>query len=79
MSKITKMTRGRSREKRVNIFLDAKFTFSLLAEVAAKEGCEVGQELSASQVEALAQSDRFHHCLNTAIHYLGYRLEARLR
>jgi len=81
MKKITKMSRGRSREKRVNISLDGKFTFSLLGEVAVKEGLKVGQELSASQVEALANSDRFHRCLNTASHYLSYRprSEAEIR
>lgn len=73
MSKITKMTPGRSREKRVNVFLDGKFAFSLLAEVALKEGLQVGQELAANQVEALTNSDHYHRCLNAAIRYLGYR------
>ena len=73
VSKITKLTAGKSREKRVNIFLDGKFAFSLLAEVAVKEGLQVSQELTASQMEALTRSDRFHRCLNAAIHYLGYR------
>ena len=73
MSKITKMTPGRSREKRINIFLDGKFAFSLLAEVALKEGLQVGQELSVNEVEALTKSDQYHRCLNAAIRYLGYR------
>ena len=73
MSKITKLTVGRSREKRLNVFLDGKFTFSLLAEVAVKEGLQVGQELSANQVEVLTGSNHFHRCLNAAIRYLGYR------
>jgi len=73
MSKITKLTVGRSREKRLNVFLDGKFTFSLLAEVAIKEGLQVGQELSANQVEVLTGSNHFHRCLNAAIRYLGYR------
>ena len=73
MSKITKITPGRSREKRINIFLDGKFAFSLLAEVALKEGLQVGQELSINEVEALTNSDQYHRCLNAAIRYLGYR------
>jgi regulatory protein len=81
MSKITKLTAGKSREKRLNVFLDGKFAFSLLAEVALKEALQVGQELSASQVAALAESDRYHRCLNAAIRYLGYRprSEAEIR
>ena len=73
MSIITKLTAGKSRRKRVNVFLDGKFTFSLLAEVALKEGLQVGQELSANEIEALTKSDHYHRCLNAAIHYLGYR------
>jgi len=41
--------------------------------VAIKEGLQVGQELSANQVEVLTMSNHFHRCLNAAIRYLGYR------
>jgi len=73
MSKITALRIGKGRKKRVNVFLDDRFAFSLEAEVVIKGGLQVGQELSASQIEALAKSDHFHRCLNVAIHYLGYR------
>jgi regulatory protein len=73
MSKITGLTAGKSREKRVNIFLDGKPGLGLLAEVAMKEGLKVGQELSESRLEALAGLDRYQRCLNAAIRYLGYR------
>ena len=73
MSKITAIRIGRRRGKRVNVFLDGGFAFSLEAEVALREGLEVGQGLSANQIEALTRSDSFHRCLNTAAHYLGYR------
>ena len=73
MSKITAIRAGRKRGKRANVFLDGGFAFSLEAEVAIREGLQVGQELSANQIEALARSDCFHRCLNTAANYLGYR------
>jgi len=73
MSKITALRVGRGRGKRVNVFLDGKFAFSLEAEVAVKEGLQGGQELSAGQIEALARSDHFHRCLNVAARYLSYR------
>jgi len=73
MRKITALHVGRGRGKRVNIFLDGKFAFSLGAEVAAKEGLRVEQVLSAEQIEALARSDHLHRCLNAAVHYLSYR------
>ena len=73
MSKITAIRNGRSVGKRVNMFLDGKFALSLEAKVAAREGLQVGQELSANQIEVLARSDRFDRCLNAATHYLSYR------
>jgi len=73
MAIITKLTAGKSRENRLNVFLDGKFSFSLLAEVALKEGLRVEQELSDSQVESLTRTDRYQRCLNAAIRYLGYR------
>jgi len=72
MTKITALRAGRGRQ-RVNVFLDGKFAFSLEAEVAVKEGLQIGQELSSSQIEALARSDHFYRCLNAAVHYLSYR------
>jgi len=73
MSKITALRIGKGRKKRVNMFLDDRFACSLEVEVVIQEGLHVGQELSASQIEALTGSNHFYRCLNAAIHYLGYR------
>ena len=73
MRKITALRIRRGRGKRVSLFLDGKFAFSLAAEVVVKEGLQVGQELSDSRIAALATSDNFHRCLNAAAHYLSYR------
>ncbi len=73
MKRITALRFGRGRRQRVNVFLDGRFAFSLEAEVALKEGLEVGQELAADQIESLARSDEFHRCFNAAAHYLSYR------
>jgi len=73
MSKITALRVGRGRGKRVNVFLDGKFAFSLEAEVAVKEGLQIGQELSADEIGAITRSDYFHRCLNVAARYLSYR------
>ncbi len=73
MRRITALRVGRGRRKRVNVSLDGRFAFSLETEVTIKEGLQVGQELSASQIEALARFDHFHRCLNAAAHYLSYR------
>lgn len=73
MNKITALRVGKGRGKRVNVFLDGRFAFSLEAEVVVKEGLQLGQELPASEIEALARSDHFHRCLDAAAHYLSYR------
>lgn len=73
MRKITAIRVGKGRGKRVNVFLDGKFAFSLEAEVVVREGLQIEQELSAGQIEALARSDHFHRCFNAAAHYLSYR------
>jgi len=73
MSKITAIRFRQDRGKRVNVFLDGRFAFSLSAEVAVKQGLQVGQELSTSHIEALARSDNFHRCLAAAARYLSYR------
>ena len=73
MKKITALRTGRSREKRVSVFLDGRFAFSLSAEVAVKADLRAGQELSGEQVEVLTRSDNFHRCLSVALNYLGYR------
>ncbi len=73
MSKITALRIGKGWKKRVNMFLDNRFAYSLEAEVVIQEGLHVGQELSPSQIEALTGSNHFYRCLNAAIHYLGYR------
>jgi regulatory protein len=81
MKKVTAIREGRRRGKRVNVFLDGRFAFSLEAEVAVKQGLGVGQELSEGDIEALARADLFQRCLSAALRYLSYRprSEAELR
>jgi regulatory protein len=73
MSKITAIRVGRIGRKRINIFLDGRFAFSLEAEVVIRDGLHVEQELSLGQIAALARSDHFHRCFSAAAHYLSYR------
>jgi regulatory protein len=73
MKRVTAIGEGKRRKRRVNIFLDDKFAFSLEAGVALKEGIKVGQELSEGDVEALAGAEMSQRCLNAAFRYLAYR------
>jgi regulatory protein len=73
MGKVTRLVKGKGREKRVRVFLDGKYACTLLTEVVLKEGLRVGQELSAGQMETLTGKDHYQRCLNASIRYLGYR------
>jgi len=73
VSQITDLREGKGREKRINIYLDGRFAFSLGAEVAAKENLQVGRELSDDQIEALNGCDQLQRCLGAAYRYLSYR------
>lgn len=84
MEKVTGLKTG-GREKRISVFLDGRYAFSVGAEVLATERIEIGQELSAERIEMLVRSERLRRCLDAAMRYLGYRprseseLRARLR
>ncbi len=73
MAKITALYAGEIRRKRVNIYLDGKFAFSLEARVVAEEKLHVEQVLSAEQIEVLKKADHLERCFNAAVHYLNYR------
>jgi regulatory protein len=73
MSKITGIKRGKTRQKRINVFLDGKLAMGLLPEVALKENLKVGQELAKDALEELAKADLRQRCFNSAIRLLGYR------
>ena len=72
MKKVTAVRSGK-RGKRVNIFLDEKFAFSLEAEVALKEGLKAEKAISEDEIEALKKADLFQRCLNAAFRFLSYR------
>jgi regulatory protein len=73
MSIITGLTAGKGRDKRVRVYLDGRFAFSLSAEVALKEGLRAGQELSEAKRRALADADRYQKCLEAAFRLLAVR------
>jgi regulatory protein len=73
MAKITRLVKGKGRDKRVRVYLDGRYACTLLAEVVLKEGLRVGQELTPDRLESLTSKDRCQRCLNLALRYLGYR------
>lgn len=73
MKKITTLRAGKGREKRINVYLDGRFSFSLGVETALKENLRVGEELSDDQVAGLLAAEGFRRCREAALLYLSYR------
>jgi regulatory protein len=73
MSKITGLKQGKTRAKRINVYVDEKYALSLTPETAKKENLTPGQEIGQSVLEELAAKDRCQQCFNAAIRFLGYR------
>jgi regulatory protein len=73
MAKITGIKRGKTRARRLNLYLDGKPVLGLLPETARKENLKVGQELAESMLEDLAKADLRQRCYNSAARFLSYR------
>jgi regulatory protein len=73
MSKITALKANMRNGKRVNLFLDGRFAFSVDTEVAVKEGLKPGQELSDDQIKELTEEISLVRILNIAYRFLSYR------
>ncbi len=73
MSKITGLKQGKTRTKRINVYVDDKFALSLAPETAVKENIGIGQELGKAALEELAEKDLRQRCFNSAVRFLGYR------
>lgn len=71
--KVTALKTGKGRNKRIKVFLDGRFAFAVTGGHVTTEDLQLGQELSATQVEGLSRSDQFERGLETAKRYLDYR------
>jgi regulatory protein len=73
MSVITKLTTAKSRDKKINIYLDGKYAFSLPAKDVARAGLRTHQEIAESQVAELAAADKYRRCYNAALGFVSYK------
>jgi regulatory protein len=61
------------RKKRINVFIDSLFSFTVAEELALIHHLEVGSSLSADQIDELKKKDLSYNCMEAAVHYLSYR------
>ena len=81
MGKITALKGGKGKNKRIDVFIDGRFAFSLEGDVVVVGALKVGRELTDSEVTKLAETDQRQRGTNAAVRLLGYRprSEAELR
>ena len=73
MSKITGIKQGKTRAKRVSVYVDGAFAVSLASETLKKANLDVGQELDQAALKDLAEKDKLQQCFNAALRFLGHR------
>jgi regulatory protein len=73
MSTITALKTGKRDQKKVNLFLDGSFAFSVEKEAALNEGLQVGVELTGPRLDALMRTLQKSRCLDAAYRFLAYR------
>lgn len=59
--------------KRVNVFLEGGYVFSLSRDLAYEANLHEGQSLSSQEIEGLESSDKLLQAMNTALKYLAAR------
>jgi len=78
---ITAIESQKRAKKRLNVFLDGTFAFSLGRGVVEEQGLHLGQMVTDSQIGELVGADLFGKCLDAALRLLSYRprSEAEIR
>lgn len=76
MPVITKISVQKNNKERYNIFLDGQYRFSVDEEVLARYQLLKGKELDELDIEAILAEDDIRKGVNTAIHFLSYRMRS---
>lgn len=75
MAVITRLVKAKGRSRRVRVYLDGRYAFSLEDTVAAR--LKLRDELDETRIEALGQASQREHCWAAAEHYLANRPHSR--
>ena len=73
MGKITDLRPNKGHGRRVSVFLDGRFAFSVGDDVASREDLQPEQTLTAERIGTLVESDRHERCMSAATRYLASR------
>ena len=70
---ITSVERQPRRRRRVNLFVDGQFAFSLALSLAQEKGIHAGMTVDEAELDALRAEDERRTAYEAAIHLLSYR------
>ncbi|MBN1367324.1 MAG: RecX family transcriptional regulator [Dehalococcoidales bacterium] len=73
MGKITELKQSKRSKKRVNVYIDGRFSLSLNTEEVLRNKLKVGMELTAEKQAELTGNDIVGKATDIAVRYLGYR------
>ncbi len=73
MGTITELRKQNRRDRRIHVYLDGEFAFSLEKDIAAGAGLRIGQEVPPQDAAELIEKDQKQKCYNAACRFLSYR------
>ena len=73
MAVITRLVAGKGRSKKVRVYLDGKYAFSLEAAVALEARLRIDRELSQPQIDKLSQQNDLKRVIAAAERLLSFR------
>ena len=75
--KITGLRPQKRNRKRIAVFLDGAFAFSLAKELVAELGLKEGQEVDRAELDRLRWEEQYRKCRDYALLLLSYRARTR--
>ena len=76
MNTITAIKSQKGLQRRVNVFLDEDFAFSVSRDLALEKNLRTGQTLSPIEIDDLKSADNIRQAQNIALRYLAPRLRS---
>ena len=71
--RITRLSRQRRNNRRLSVYLDGQYSFSLSEKSAADFGLALGQELSQDDIDRITKGDELRRAKEYAVLLLSYR------
>lgn len=71
MPKITKLVRQKHNDKRVSVFVDDEYAFSVLDEIIIEYNIAVNMDVSMLPLDKIKEEDDYKYCLSVAFNHIS--------